>query len=42
MQIYGRQMEDEVVLRLANAFQSATEHHLQAPGVNAWDGGGGA
>ena len=33
-------MEDEVVLRIANAFQSATEHHLQAPRVNAWGGGG--
>ncbi len=42
MQIYGRQMEDDVVLRLANAFQSATDHHLQAPEVNAWGGGGGA
>jgi aspartyl-tRNA(Asn)/glutamyl-tRNA(Gln) amidotransferase subunit A len=42
MQIYGRQMEDDVVLRIANAFQSETDHHLRAPGVNAWDGGGGA
>ena len=40
MQIYGRQMEDDVVLRLANAVQSATDHHLQAPEVNAWAGGG--
>ena len=42
MQIYGRQMEDDVVLRIANAFQSETDHHLRAPGVTAWDGGGGA
>jgi aspartyl-tRNA(Asn)/glutamyl-tRNA(Gln) amidotransferase subunit A len=40
MQLYGRAMEDDVVLRIANAFQSETEHHLQAPAVNAWGGGG--
>ena len=40
MQLYGRAMEDDVVLRIANAFQSETGHHLQAPGVNAWGGGG--
>ena len=42
MQIYGRQMEDDVVLRIANALKSETDPHLRAPGVNAWDGGGGA
>jgi aspartyl-tRNA(Asn)/glutamyl-tRNA(Gln) amidotransferase subunit A len=36
LQVYGRPLEDEVVLRLAHAFQGATDHHLQAPAVCAW------
>jgi aspartyl-tRNA(Asn)/glutamyl-tRNA(Gln) amidotransferase subunit A len=36
MQIYGRPMEDEVVLRLAHAFQTRTEYHLRVPPVYGW------
>jgi aspartyl-tRNA(Asn)/glutamyl-tRNA(Gln) amidotransferase subunit A len=36
LQIYGRPMEDEVVLRLAHAFQQETDYHLRAPPVRAW------
>jgi aspartyl-tRNA(Asn)/glutamyl-tRNA(Gln) amidotransferase subunit A len=35
MQIYGRALGDDVVLRIAHAFQSRTEHHLQTPPVFA-------
>lgn len=36
LQIYGRPFEDEVILRLAHAFQGVTRHHLAAPPVRAW------
>ncbi len=44
MQIYGRALADGVVLRLANAFQSRTGHHLEVPPVfaNGGDGAGSA
>lgn len=38
MQLYGRPLEDDVVLKLAHSFQSATDHHLQVPPINAWNG----
>jgi len=38
LQIYGRAMGDDVVLRLAHAFQSQTEHHLAVPPVSARGG----
>ena len=37
IQIYGRPFEDGTVLRLGAAFQDATEHHLAAPPVRAWE-----
>ena len=36
VQIYGRSLEDDVVLRAAHALQSVTEHHGQAPAVCGW------
>ena len=38
MQLYGRPLQDDVVLRLAHAFQSTTDFHRQVPPVFA--GGG--
>jgi aspartyl-tRNA(Asn)/glutamyl-tRNA(Gln) amidotransferase subunit A len=40
LQIYGRPFEDDVVLRLARAYQAATEHHRQFPPVHASRRGG--
>ncbi|MBN1442285.1 MAG: Asp-tRNA(Asn)/Glu-tRNA(Gln) amidotransferase subunit GatA [Planctomycetes bacterium] len=39
LQIYGRPMQDEIVLRLACAYQARTDHHLRAPPVCGWRGG---
>ena len=39
LQIYGRPMEDEVVLRLAHAFQSETDHHARVPQIHGWPDG---
>jgi aspartyl-tRNA(Asn)/glutamyl-tRNA(Gln) amidotransferase subunit A len=36
MQIYGQPFGDDVVLRLAHAFQSSTDHHRNAPPVCGW------
>jgi aspartyl-tRNA(Asn)/glutamyl-tRNA(Gln) amidotransferase subunit A len=41
MQVYGRPFDDAVLLRLAGAFQEATDYHLQAPPVHAWEEGAG-
>ncbi|MBI4606475.1 MAG: Asp-tRNA(Asn)/Glu-tRNA(Gln) amidotransferase subunit GatA [Planctomycetes bacterium] len=35
MQLYGRPFEDGTILRLAHAFQEATDHHRKAPPVRA-------
>ncbi|HLU47217.1 MAG TPA: amidase family protein, partial [Planctomycetota bacterium] len=37
LQIYGRPLEDATVLRLAHAFQTATDLHLARPPVRAFD-----
>ena len=37
MQVYGRPLEDDVVLRVAHAFQSVTQHHLAEPVACAWN-----
>ena len=36
LQLYGRPFEDDVLLRLAHAFQQDTDFHLQKPPVCAW------
>jgi aspartyl-tRNA(Asn)/glutamyl-tRNA(Gln) amidotransferase subunit A len=39
IQVYGRPFEDEVVLRLAHAFQTTTDFHLREPPVRGWKEG---
>ena len=36
LQVHGRALEDDVVLRLAAAYQSSTDHHARAPSICAW------
>jgi aspartyl-tRNA(Asn)/glutamyl-tRNA(Gln) amidotransferase subunit A len=42
LQVYGRPFEDQTVLRLAHAFQTATAYHLEAPPICGWSGESGA
>jgi len=35
LQLYGRPFEDGTILRLAAAFQEATDHHRRSPPVRA-------
>ena len=37
IQLFGRHFEDERLLRVAHAFQTATDHHLRTPPVCAWN-----
>jgi Asp-tRNA(Asn)/Glu-tRNA(Gln) amidotransferase A subunit family amidase len=33
MQLIGRPFEEDLLLRLAHAYQQATDHHLRAPAL---------
>jgi aspartyl-tRNA(Asn)/glutamyl-tRNA(Gln) amidotransferase subunit A len=39
LQAYGRPFEEDVILRLAHAFQQATDHHRRPPAVRSWPEG---